>query len=284
MQLFQIFAAGAAFTAGLCLLRSEYEKNHFMTETFTIHSPKINDDGKTFVFLTDLHNKEFGKDNEALISAVRKAGSDAILIGGDMMIAKGGKDVVMPLKLIERLAGICPVYYGNGNHESRMEQETGLYGDQYREYREALKDLGIIYLSDASVAVGEDFMLYGLDLPKELYQPGYPKMTKGFVKKKLGEAAKDKFVVLLAHSPMFFEEYADWGADLTLSGHFHGGTIRLPFLGGVMTPQYQFFYPRCAGLFEENGRKMIVGRGLGTHSVNIRLGDKPQVVVVKIVK
>lgn len=84
-----------------------------------------------------------------------------------------------------------------------------------------------------------------------------------------------------------FEEYAAWGADLTLSGHFHGGTIRLPVLGGVMTPQYQFFYPRCAGEFELPGRwgersRMIVGRGLGTHSINIRLNDKPQVVVIRL--
>lgn len=94
-----------------------------------------------------------------------------------------------------------------------------------------------------------------------------------------------KFSILLAHSPMFFHEYAAWGADLTLSGHFHGGTIRLPVLGGVMTPQYQFFYPWCAGEFTcENGKKMIVGRGLGTHSINIRLNNKPQVVVVRVKK
>ena len=83
---------------------------------------------------------------------------------------------------------------------------------------------------------------------------------------------------------MFFKEYAAWGADLSLSGHFHGGTIRLPVVGGVMTPQYQFFYPWCAGQFERGGRQMIVSRGLGTHSVNVRLWNKPQVVVVKLRK
>ena len=80
---------------------------------------------------------------------------------------------------------------------------------------------------------------------------------------------------------MFFEEYAAWGADLTLSGHFHGGTIRLPLLGGLMTPQYQFFFPWCSGCFsDKNGRKLIAGRGLGTHSINIRFNNKPQVVVL----
>ena len=99
----------------------------------------------------------------------------------------------------------------------------------------------------------------------------------------LGQPDEKRFSILLAHSPVFFEEYAAWGADLTLSGHFHGGTIRLPVLGGVMTPQYQFFYPRCAGEFtDEKGRRMLVGRGLGTHSINIRFCDKPQVLVVKL--
>jgi predicted MPP superfamily phosphohydrolase len=69
---------------------------------------------------------------------------------------------------------------------------------------------------------------------------------------------------------------------LTLSGHFHGGTIRLPYLGGVMTPQYQFFLPYCAGEFRSDGKDMIVSRGLGTHSINIRLNNKPQVVVVDL--
>ena len=92
----------------------------------------------------------------------------------------------------------------------------------------------------------------------------------------------DRFQILLAHSPLYFEQYADWGADLTLSGHFHGGTIRLPLLGGVMTPQYQFFLPWCGGEFEKDGRKMLVGRGLGTHSINIRLNNISQLLVIKL--
>ena len=88
--------------------------------------------------------------------------------------------------------------------------------------------------------------------------------------------------ILLAHSPLYFDAYAKWGADLTLSGHFHGGTIRLPGLGGVMTPQYQFFLPWCAGIFEKQGHYMAVSRGLGTHSINIRLNNRPQLLVIRI--
>lgn len=98
----------------------------------------------------------------------------------------------------------------------------------------------------------------------------------------LGMADSGRFQILMAHSPMFFDAYAQWGADLTLAGHFHGGTIRIPGLGGLMTPQYQFFLPYCAGDFEKNEHRMIVGRGLGTHSVNIRLGNRPQLMAVRL--
>ena len=84
------------------------------------------------------------------------------------------------------------------------------------------------------------------------------------------------------HSPLYFHACRHWGADLTLAGHFHGGTIRIPGLGGVMTPQYQFFLPWCAGSFEQEGKWMAVGRGLGTHSINIRLNDMPQLLVVHL--
>ena len=81
---------------------------------------------------------------------------------------------------------------------------------------------------------------------------------------------------------MYFKEAAAWGADLTLAGHFHGGTIRIPVLGGVMTPQYQFFLPWCAGTFEKDGKMMAVSRGLGTHSINIRIHNKPQLLVLDL--
>lgn len=285
MKLFHGTLAAAAAAGGLLLLRSEYERDCLVTDRYEIRSEKIRGKEKTFVFLTDLHDKEFGTENSRLLAAVRRVRPDAVFIGGDMMVAKGKADLSVSLKLIRDLAKEFPVYCGNGNHEIRMRRETDVYGSSYREYRTALQRSGVVYLTDSRVPVGEDIVLYGLDLPMKYYRPGTPVMEKGFVKRVLGEPNREKFSILLAHSPLFFGEYADWGADLTLSGHFHGGTIRIPGAGGLMTPQYQFFYPRCAGEFrDENGRRMIVGRGLGTHSVNIRLNDKPQVVVVTIKK
>ncbi len=276
-------AAAGAVAGGLFLLRSEYERNQLVTEYSEISSEKIKGDGKRFVFLTDLHDKEFGVDNERLIHAIREAKPDVVLVGGDMLVAKGVGDLTISLKLMETLAAEFRVICANGNHELRLRDERMNYGEKYMEYRRALRSMGVEFVSDQHLPIDEDIEVYGLNLPAECYKPGYPKLKHGFLERTIGTVNREKFSILLAHSPMFFKEYAEWGADLTLSGHFHGGTIRLPFVGGVMTPQYQFFYPWCAGLFEGvHGRKMLVGRGLGTHSVNIRFNDKPQVVVVDI--
>lgn len=276
-----------AFGAG-CLARSRYERDCLVTEEYWIASEKIHGQGKTIVFLTDLHNKEFGEENSRLLETVRKVKPDAVLFGGDGMVAKrGNSDVRIPLALLTELAKEFPVYCGNGNHESRMLWKSEIYGEAYENYRTALENAGIRYLSNETADLDSDIRIYGLDLPKSAYLPRSGEIPEGLLKETLGEPDPEKFCLLLAHSPLFFEEYAAWGADLALSGHFHGGTIRLPLVGGVMTPQYQFFYPRCAGYFELPGKgreksRMIVGRGLGTHSINIRLNDKPQVVVVRL--
>ena len=280
-------ASVMAFGAG-CLARSRYERDCLVTEEYWIASEKIHGQGKAIVFLTDLHNKEFGEENSRLLETVRKVKPDAVLFGGDGMVAKrGNSDVRIPLALLTELAKEFSVYCGNGNHESRMLWKSEIYGEAYENYRTALENAGIRYLSNEAADLDSDIRIYGLDLPKSAYLPRSGEIPEGLLKETLGEPDPEKFCLLLAHSPLFFEEYAAWGADLTLSGHFHGGTIRLPLVGGVMTPQYQFFYPRCAGYFELPGKgreksRMIVGRGLGTHSINIRLNDKPQVVVVRL--
>lgn len=275
--------AGLAGIAAGLILRSEYEKVHFVTERFYIKSEKILDGERNFVFLTDLHNNEFGRGNERLIREIDRIGPDAVLIGGDMMVCKGKRDIRAALTLVKQLAVRYPVYYANGNHEERMNREREIYGDLYDRFRKALDRAGVIYLSDESACFGRDIRITGCNIEEKYYKHHFtvPKMDTGELNR-AGRADRNRFQILMLHSPLFFGECRRWGADLTLCGHFHGGTIRLPLVGGVMTPQYQFFLPWCAGKFEEEGKTMIVSRGLGTHSINIRLNDKPQLVWITV--
>lgn len=282
----------AVFCGAAGIVRSEYEKRHFSVEEFEIVSGKIKEE-KAFVFLSDLHNQEFGKNNEKLLQAIDEVRPDMVIIGGDMMVTKKkkkrGEDVTKVTEtaweFIEKLAERYPVFYGNGNHEQRLERETEIYGNSYDSYIRNIEKAGVIYLSNENAEPYADIAVAGVNIPEKYYKKR-PKtaMKAEEIEKSLGKADSERFQILLSHSPLYFEACREWGADLTLSGHFHGGTIRLPWLGGVMTPQFQFFYPRCAGKFEEDGKWMIVSRGLGTHSIRIRFNNKPQVVVVRLKK
>ena len=103
------------------------------------------------------------------------------------------------------------------------------------------------------------------------------------VEKLAGPADRERFQILLAHSPLFFDAYSRWGADLTLAGHFTGEPSVCPFWGGDDAP-VSVFPALLRGEFERDGRKMIVSRGLGTHSIPIRFNNKPQLVVVHLKK
>lgn len=278
-------AAVMAAAAGIgCFLRSEYEKQNFVVEESVISSPKIHQK-KTFVFITDVHDKEFGPANQRLLEAVRDARPDGILLGGDLMVSKGEGDLDVSFRLLEGLSGLAPVFYGMGNHELRLRLERETYGNHYQRLEQRARELGIVLLRNRRAAFGE-IDITGAELSPVFYRKLFLEkpvaMPSGYLAKRLGTPDSSRFQLLLMHSPLYFSQCREWGADLTLSGHFHGGTIRLPLLGGLMTPQYQFFVPWCAGSFEQDGKWMMVGRGLGTHSINIRLNDKPQLLVIRL--
>lgn len=274
-------AAGAA-AAGLAW--SKYERGHFVTEELVFSSSKIKEP-VVLVFLSDLHDNTFGEKNEKLLKEIKRIHPDAVLIGGDTMVTKPGRaDFSRTKELLQGISRLsCPVFYANGNHEQRMQRDRGVYGSMYDEFRKLLEEYQVNYLQNKTVQWRDDIAVSGVDIAWKYYQDFHPdSMVPSYLTRRLGKAESERFQILLAHSPLFFDAYAGWGADLSLAGHFHGGTIRLPGLGGVMTPQYQFFHPFCGGVFEQNGRWMLVSRGLGTHSINIRIGNRPQLAVIRL--
>lgn len=277
-------AAAAGTVTLACCLRSSYERKHFVTDVYEVVSKKVTRD-KTFVFLSDLHDNCFRRGLGELLDAIDQAKPDAVLIGGDMMVVKERAELGTALFLAGELAKKYPVYYGNGNHESRMDQKRWRYGNQYDIFVDKLREAGCCYLSDASAVLPGEIRISGLNLDKKYYEKrASDKMEVSYIENRLGKADQGRFQILLAHSPLYQKAYARWGADLTLSGHFHGGTIRIPGLGGVMTPQFHFFLDCCGGRLEAEGKTMIVSRGLGTHSINVRLNNKPELVVVKVLQ
>ena len=98
----------------------------------------------------------------------------------------------------------------------------------------------------------------------------------------VGENDKKLMNLMIAHNPIYFPSYKQWGADLVLSGHIHGGIIRIPGIGGLLSPDCTFFPKYDGGMFSEDGATMIVSRGLGTHTIPIRIFNPGELVCVDI--
>ena len=174
--MFWNWIAGAAALGAAGLIRSEYEKRCLSTDHYEIASSKIREE-KTLVFLSDLHDQEFGQDNEVLMEAISREKPDLILIGGDMMVARKKEKrgqradhaADKAWKLVRRLAKDHPVIYGNGNHEQRMARERTIYGNAFEDYVRRLEEAGVVYLSDRNIPIGEDLAVGGLNISEKYY-------------------------------------------------------------------------------------------------------------------
>lgn len=273
--------AVAAGTLGLLKQRSDYERDQISVERVRVPSSKLATP-KTYVFVSDLHDQEFGANNIRLIRKIKQINPDAILIGGDTMVTKSGETSIrVTQQLLESLDGIAPVYYGNGNHELRL-WSNRQYETVRKAFIRALNRPGVHYLSDAYADLPGNVRVYGLNIERKFYrQFKAEQMQAADVQRHLGKIDVDKFNILLAHSPLFFNAYAAWGADVTLAGHFHGGVIRAPLVGGIIPAQGMPFPQYCGGTFVKGDRHMIVSRGLGSHTINLRLNNKPQLLVLE---
>ncbi len=283
-----IAGAAAALTGAAAFVRSEYERTHLDVVQYDITTDKLGSEWNGFkaVFLSDLHDNSFGTENEELLAAIDQEQPDIVLIGGDMLVVKEwAQPNFAPLaRLYHQLVSKYPVYYAFGNHEQRMIEERANYPGWWDAYRDVLKNSGMHVLVNKSASITRSnttMRISGITIPRECYRKGrIPAPSVGYLEHKIGKASPTDFELLLAHTPTFAKTYADWGADLVLSGHFHGGTIRIPGIGGVMTPQLQFFSPLARGSVTEENTRIIVSGGLGTHSINVRLNNLPQLVVL----
>lgn len=237
-------------------------------------------------FLSDLHGKTYGKGNWKLLSGILGEDPDYILVGGDMLTRSREASDTEALALLEKLVRICPVYMANGNHEQALRLNPQKYRDRYERYIKRAKDLGVHLLENGSEEVdmkGMPAVVGGVELPAECY--GHFRTAKPrpqHIEQRIGKCRKDRFQILMAHNPVYMETCAGWGADLTLSGHLHGGLIHLPGIGDLITPQVRLFPKHSGGIYRIGDKLGIVSRGLGTHTVNIRLMNPAELVMITL--
>ena len=243
------------------------------------------DEPLKIVFLSDLHNHVYGKSNDTLIKAIASLSPDLILIGGDMLVGKKKAGFKKALTFCKNLPQIAPTYYALGNHEQRMKEEPEKYNASFAAYKDELTRAGIYFLENESEIVdlkGRGLCLAGLEIPLSCnthFHKGHLELEE--VEERIG-TCPSSYTILMAHNPSYVSTYLKWGADMVLSGHYHGGLVRIPGMGGIISPDFTVF-PRYSGEYTKVGKQhVIVSKGLGTHTFHIRFIDPAEIVLLKL--
>ena len=258
-----------------------YDSNRFVVVQHAFCDPRIRRKVRAVV-LADLHDKQFGKDNSRLLEAIKEQKPDIILIAGDVITAKPGRKTDKAVAFLKELSGQYPVYYANGNHEHRLKLYPDVYGDKAEEYEKSLQSIGISRLVNSHAALADaGITVYGSEIDKLFYRRFHvAHMEEDYLEKLIGKKDENSFGVLIAHNPDYFPQYAAWGADLVLSGHVHGGMVRIPGWKGIVSPAVRLFPKYDGGLFYEGKSTMLLSRGLGMHTIPIRLFNPGELIVV----
>ena len=256
---------------------------------------------KRFLLITDLHFCTYGKENRRLLSKIYACKPDYVLIAGDLVTGNLPHKAVQALKFLEALAKGYKIFYSPGNHESYWKDfESGVIEPRagfevskkkakysFKEYLLELKRMGVIYLSNEQTLLGHNIpvKVLGLELPLTLFkQKEKDLIVKRHIDRLMGKHDTDYFHILLAHDPFYFAAYVDWGAEFVVSGHVHGGLLRIPKFGGVLSPRMEWFPCYDAGLYHKKNSKMLLSRGLGSHTLPARLFNRPELVVFELVQ
>ena len=224
--------------------------------------------------LSDLHKKQFGKGNKRLIKKIKELSPDIIIMSGDMVSRDSG-DFDGYESLLDGIKDYR-IFACFGNHETDMPAEM------LERYLKISDRYGVKMLVNEFARLKNGLNIAGLAVEREYYRNSdgsyrnLKEYTIADMKKALGEHSFP--VVLLAHNPLFFGVYADWGAEIIFSGHVHGGVVRFPFVKGLLSPERKLFPKYSEGTYLEKNSVMCVSRGLG----KLRLFNPPEIVFAEI--
>jgi predicted MPP superfamily phosphohydrolase len=255
-----------------------WDNNVLQVESFSCPGSRLpaGFDGYRIVVLSDLHGKRFGQGNTLLFQNVQAQHPDCIVFTGDLVDRFHGINWSDVQTVADGLQKIAPVYYVTGNHEWALGQAPKL--------KATLTDAGWQVLSNRYVKLernGSSLILAGIDDPN-----GYAdQKTPESLAQELHQKEGNPFWILLAHRNDHFQsQYSYLHADLTISGHGHGGMIRLPFTDGLIGTQRNWFPSYTAGFYTAHGSRMFVSRGLGNSGFSFRLFNRPQIAVLTLTK
>lgn len=243
--------------------------------TYTVASPKLTAEVRLAV-VTDFHSSDNADDVAAMTAS---CAPDAVLMVGDMFDDDTqNRPTERTLSLMRQLSALYPCYYVSGNHEAW----TGEMDALYQQTEEA--GVTVLRMSSGVLTVrGQRIALCGIPDPYEMVYSGAPD-TEEQLRQALEDVDSADFTVLLAHRPELLAKYAQFPLDLVVSGHAHGGQVRIPgVLNGLYAPNQGWFPKLAGGAYTQDGTTLIVSRGLAVRTRLPRIFNRPEVVLVRCV-
>lgn len=223
--------------------------------------------------ISDLHNAQFGNENAMLIRLLKEASPDIIVITGDI-VDSTHTDMDTAIAFVRDIVEIAPCYYVTGNHEAWL-------GSDYNELENALIEEGVIVLHDEAVTLekeGQAIQMIGVDDPDFSYIA-----ADKIISAKLEHInITQEFTIMLSHRPELFDSYVENEIDLVLSGHAHGGQVRIPLIGGLIAPEQGLFPKYDVGVYLKGNTTMVVSRGIGNSVIPIRINNRPEIVLIEL--
>lgn len=243
--------------------------------TYTVASPKLTAEVRLAV-VTDFHSSDNADD---VVAMVASCAPDAVLLVGDLFDDDTqNRPTERTLSLMRQLSAQYPCYYVSGNHEAW----TGEMDALYQQTEEA--GVKVLRMSSGVLTVrGQRIALCGIPDPYEMVFSGAPD-TEEQLRQALEDVDSADFTVLLAHRPELLAKYAQFPLDLVVSGHAHGGQVRIPgVLNGLYAPNQGWFPKLAGGAYTQAGTTLIVSRGLAVRTRLPRIFNRPEVVLVRCV-
>lgn len=273
------------FAAAFFILLS-MKNERIITYRISVKRPGLKKGGIRAAFISDLHNVYWENDRDVLPDLIAKEHPDLILIGGDIITARPGCNEKDGLYFVRRMMEIGKVYFALGNHEHRSRLYKETYGTLYKDFTEPLLKEGLTFLDNRKAEVtkgGIRLGIYGLSISREKYERfAHTELSVSEINEWVGRPDRNELSILLAHNPKYYQAYLEWGADLTLCGHYHGGIMRIGKHYGLVSPDFRPFPDHAYGRFRKNGKNLIITSGAGEHSMPLRLNNPREAVILDI--
>lgn len=255
-----------------------YENNCLQISNYIIESNKLPIDFNNYkvAHISDFHNIKSKNLTNDLVKEIKNSKPNIIVLTGDL-IDSNKINLDIAISFVKKINDIAPIYYVTGNHEARI--------DNYDELKDKLEKNKVIILDDKIEIIKKaesEINIIGINDPS--FNSNTYRDDATIVQDNLISIQYDKnnFTLLLSHRPELIETYAKNNFDLVLSGHAHGGQIRIPFIGGLIAPNQGLFPKYTSGIYKMNNTKMIVSRGIGNSIFPFRVNNRPELVIIEL--